>query len=133
LWIENDMGEKYLREIYYYKDYYLDFFHSLKPEIQKKFNWTLQLIATIDRVPKKYFDHITNSSGLFEIRVEVGSDIFRVFSFFDKGNLIILVNGFQKKSQKTPKGEIELAEKLKKQYFGEIASSKAKTKNKGHE
>ena len=57
--------------------------------------------------------------GLYEIRVEVGSNIFRVFAFFDKGNLIILVNGFQKKTQKTPKNEIELAEKLKKQYFNE--------------
>ena len=62
---------------------------------------------------------MTGSTGIFEIRVEVGSDIFRVFSFFDKGNLIILVNGFQKKSQKTPKKELELAEKLKKQYFDE--------------
>lgn len=109
------------REIYYYKNYYLDFFNTLKPNVKKKFNWTLQLIATLERVPKKYFDHITNSTGLFEIRVEVGTDIFRVFSFFDKGNLIILINGFQKKSQKTPKSEIELAEKLKKEYFDEKA------------
>jgi phage-related protein len=115
------MGVKYLREIFYYKDYYLAFFNTLKPEVQKKLNWTLQLIATIDRIPTKYFDHITNSSGIFEIRVEVGSDIYRVFSFFDKGNLIILINGFQKKSQKTPKSEIELAEKLKKEYFDEKA------------
>ena len=93
----------------------------MKPDVQKKINWTLQLIATIDRVPKKYFDHITNSTGIFEIRVEVGTDIYRVFSFFDKGNLIILINGFQKKTQKTPKSEIELAEKLKKQYFDEKA------------
>ena len=93
----------------------------MKPDVQKKINWTLQLIATIDRVPKKYFDHITNSTGIFEIRVEVGTDIYRVFSFFDKGNLIILINGFQKKIQKTPKSEIELAEKLKKQYFDEKA------------
>jgi len=93
----------------------------LKPDVQKKINWTLQLIATIDRVPKKYFDHITNSTGIFEIRVEVGTDIYRVFSFFDKGNLIILINGFQKKTPKTPKSEIELAEKLKKQYFDEKA------------
>lgn len=115
------MGDKHFREIFYYKDYYLDFFKILKPDVQKKINWTLQLIATIDRVPKKYFDHITNSTGIFEIRVEVGTDIYWVFSFFDKGNLIILINGFQKKIQKTPKSEIELAEKLKKQYFDEKA------------
>jgi phage-related protein len=115
------VGDKHFREIFYYKDYYLDFFKILKPDVQKKINWTLQLIATIDRVPKKYFDHITNSTGIFEIRVEVGTDIYRVFSFFDKGNLIILINGFQKKTQKTPKSEIELAEKLKKQYFDEKA------------
>ncbi len=73
-------------------------------------------------VPKKYFNHIENSDGLFEIRAEVGSNIFRVFSFFDEGNLVILLNGFQKKSQKTPKNEIELAEKLKKEYFNEKAN-----------
>ncbi len=113
------MQEKFIREIFYYKNYYLDFFETLKPEVKKKLNWTLQLISTIDRVPKKYFDHMIGSNGIFEIRVEVGTDIFRVFSFFDKGKLIILLNGFQKKTQKTPKNELELAEKLKKQYFDE--------------
>jgi phage-related protein len=97
----------------------LDFFDTLKPEVKKKFNWTLQLIATVERVPEKYFKHLTGTTGLYEIRVEVGSDIYRAFTFFDKGQLIILVNGFQKKSQKTPKSEIELAEKLRKQYFDE--------------
>lgn|SRR5690554_315036 len=113
------MNKDFLREIFYYEDYYLDFFETLKPEVKKKFNWTLQLIATVERIPEKYFKHMANSSGIFEIRVEVGTNIYRVFSFFDKGNLIILVNGFQKKTQKTPKKEIELAEKLKKQYFDE--------------
>ncbi|MBK7428267.1 MAG: type II toxin-antitoxin system RelE/ParE family toxin [Saprospiraceae bacterium] len=108
-----------IRNIFYYKNFYLDFFEKLKPEVKKKFNWTLQLIATIERVPKKYFEHLTDSTGIYEIRVEAGSDIYRVFSFFDKGNLVILVNGFQKKTQKTPRHEIELAEKLKKQYFDE--------------
>jgi phage-related protein len=94
-------------------------FSKLKPEVQKKFNWTLQLIATMTIIPKKYFDHMTGTTGIFEIRVEVGTDIYRVFSFFDKGQLIILMNGFQKKTQKTPKAEIELAERIKKQYFDE--------------
>jgi phage-related protein len=109
----------FLREILYYKNYYLDFFNDLKPEVKTKFNWTLQLIATQDRVPEKYFKHLTGSNGIYEVRVEVGSDIYRVFGFFDKGRLIILVNGFQKKTNKTPKGELVLAEKLKKQYFDE--------------
>lgn len=115
------MADKFYREIFYYRNYYLDFFDDLNPNVQKKFNWTLKLIATIDIIPKKYFDHITNSNGIYEIRVEVGSDIYRVFSFFDKGNIIILINGFQKKTQKTPSKEIELAEKLKEQYFNEKA------------
>lgn len=111
------MENEFIREIVYFEDYYLEFYQKLKPEVKKKFNWTLQLIATMERIPEKYFKHIENSSGLFEVRVEVGSNIFRVFSFFDKGQLVILVNGFQKKTLKTPKNEIELAEKLKKQYF----------------
>ena len=113
------MGGKIIRNIFYYKNYYLDFFETLDDEIKRKFNWTLKLIATVERIPNKYFKHIKNSTGLYEIRVEVGSNIFRVFSFFDKGNLVILINGFQKKSRKTPRKEIELAEKLKKQYFDE--------------
>lgn len=115
------MIEKFIRDIYYYRSYYLDFFETLKPDVQRKFNWTLNLIATIDRIPVMYFKHMEGTTGLYEIRVEIGSDIYRVFSFFDKGQLIIMLNGFQKKSQKTPKNEIELAEKLKKQYFDEKA------------
>ena len=111
------MEEDFIREIVYYENYYLEFFESLKPEVQKKFNWTLQLIATLERVPEKYFKHITNSNGIYEIRVEYASNIYRVFCFFDKGNLVVLVNGFQKKTQKTPKNELELAEKLKQEYL----------------
>ena len=113
------MKENFSRNIFYYKSYYLNFYKILDNNVKRKFNWTLKLISTLERVPIKYFSHITNSSGLFEIRVEVGSNIYRVFSFFDKGQMIILINGFQKKSQKTPKKEIERAEKLKKQYFDE--------------
>jgi len=113
------MGERNIRDIFYYKDYYLDFFNTLNEEVKRKFNWTLKLIATVERIPVKYFKYIKNSTGLYEIRVEVGSNIFRVFSFFDKGKLVILINGFQKKTKKTPRKEIEIAEKLKKQYYDE--------------
>lgn len=111
------MNKKFIRQIIYYEEYYLDFFNAQKEEVRKKLNWTLQLISIQDRIPEKFFKHITGSDAIFEIRVEVGSDIFRVFSFFDKGNLVILVNGFHKKTQKTPKAEIKMAEKLKKEYL----------------
>jgi phage-related protein len=97
------MNTKIFREILYYDTYYLEFFETLKPEVKKKFNWTLQLIASINQVPIKYFKHLSQSDGLYEIRVEQGSDIYRVFAFFDKGKLIILINGFQKKDPKDSK------------------------------
>ena len=111
------MNKKFIRHVIYYEDYYLNFFNAQKEEVRKKLNWTLQLISIQERIPEKFFKHITGSDALFEIRVEMGSDIFRVFSFFDKGNLVVLVNGFQKKTQKTPKSEIKMAEKLKKEYI----------------
>ena len=107
------------RQIFYYEDYYIKFFTQLKPSVKKKFNWTLRLIELVEWVPEKYFKYLKGTDGLYEIRVEVGSDIYRVFCFFDDGNIIILINGFQKKTQKTPRGEIEIAQKLKKKYFDE--------------
>jgi phage-related protein len=117
-------GKEFIREIYYFKHYYLDFFHQQKVSVQKKFNWTLELIATMERVPVKYFRHIENSRGIYEIRVEAESNIYRAFSFFDEGKLIVIANGFQKKSQKTPKSEIDLAKKIKKEYFNEKENKK---------
>ena len=113
------MGKNFVRYIFYYKHYYLDFFNDQTKEVRKKFNWTLQLISELERVPTKYFKHVEGSDALYEIRVEIGSNIFRVFCFFDKGQVVVLLNGFQKKSQKAPKNEIELANKLKKQYYDE--------------
>ncbi len=118
------MGENKIRQPFYYENYFIDFYQKQKPDVQRKIIWTLKLIETIDRVPEKYFKHLTGTNGLYEVRVEVGSDIYRVFSFFDKGKLVILINGFQKKTQKTPKKEIEIAEKLKSQYFEELKNIK---------
>lgn len=111
------MEQNFIRIIFYFKSYFLDFFNELTEDVQKKFNWTIELIATIERVPKKYFQYMED--GIYEIRVEVGSNIYRVFSFFDEGQMIVVANGFQKKTQKTPRNEIELAKKIKKEYFNE--------------
>ena len=74
-------------------------------------------LQTLDRLPITILKSIEGKKGLFEIRVEFGGDIFRVFCCFDEGSLVILFNGFQKKTQKTPSGEIEKAERLMKEYF----------------
>ena len=107
------------REIVFYKHYFFDFYNSQTERVQKKINFVLDLIRNIQRVPEKFFKHIEGSDGLFEVRVKVGSDIFRIFSFFDEGALVVAINAFQKKSDKTPKNEIEKAEKIKKEYFKE--------------
>jgi len=88
-------------------------------KVQDKLDWTIGLVQTLKIVPKIYFDHITGTEGLWEIRTQVGSNIFRVFCCFDEGNLIILLSGFQKKTHKTPQKEVEKAERLKKEYFDE--------------
>ncbi len=111
------MKQKNIRKIVYYKRYYLDFFNSQSEAVKLKLNWTLGIIATLERVPSKFFRHIDD--GIYEVRVEVGSNIFRVFSFFDEGQLVILTNGFQKKTPKTPTNEIILAKKIKDEYFNE--------------
>ncbi|MEP6645997.1 MAG: type II toxin-antitoxin system RelE/ParE family toxin [Saprospiraceae bacterium] len=113
------MPEKLPREIYYYKDNYLKFFRTLNPEVQKKINWTLEVILQMDKVPKKFFKHLTGTDGLYEVRIAYHSNQYRILSFFDEGNLIILVNCFEKKTQKTPTNELKLAEKLKKEYNDE--------------
>ena len=113
------MEQKFIRDILYYRHYYRDFFEKQTLKVQKKLNWTLELVATLEQIPVKYFKHLEGTKGLYEIRAEIGGNIFRVFCFFDEGNLIILLNGFQKKSDKTPKNEIEMAEKLRQQYYHE--------------
>lgn len=106
-----------VRQIVFYKDHFHEFYNAQNEKVQKKIDEVLFMISILERVPKKFLDHMTGTSGLFEIRIELGGNIFRVFCCFDEGKLIVLFNGFQKKTQKTPKGEIEKAEKLKNEYF----------------
>lgn len=116
-----------IRKIIYYKTYFIDFFDKQPEKVKSKIDQVLYVIAIADRIPKKFFDHMTGTDGLYEIRIELGSNIYRVFCCFDHGNIVVLFNGFQKKTQKTPQTEIERAEKIKKEYFDE------KIKNKSYE
>lgn len=87
--------------------------------MKDKIIWTFDLIEELQRVPETYLKHIENTDSLFEIRIQQGSDIFRIFCFFDHGQLVVLANGFQKKTQKTPRREIEKALKIKLEYESE--------------
>jgi phage-related protein len=105
------------REIKFYKGYFIDFYISLDTSVQEKIEYVFKVIKTVDLIPRKFLQHIENTEGLYEIRIKVGSDIYRVFCCFDSGRIVVLFNGFQKKSQKTPKNEIEKAIKIKEDYF----------------
>jgi len=110
-----DKKHKY-RTIIFYKDYFQNFFEKQNKKVKAKIVWTFDLIEDLQRVPETYLKHLENTDGLYEIRVQLGSDIFRIFCFFDKGQLVILANGLQKKTQKTPKQDIETALKIKAEY-----------------
>ncbi|MFO7656690.1 MAG: type II toxin-antitoxin system RelE/ParE family toxin [Bacteroidales bacterium] len=105
------------REIRFYEKYFIEFYLSLELSVQEKIEYIFKVIRTVDRIPEKFLKHIEGTDGLYEIRIKIGSNIYRVFCCFDVGRIVILFNGFQKKSQKTPKKEIDKALKLKHEYF----------------
>jgi len=106
-----------IREIIAYKNYFEDFLQKQPIKVQNKIFKILEAIETLERIPTNYLKLIADTKGLYEARIQVGTDIWRVFCFFDKGRLVILLNGFQKKTQKTPKNEIEKAIRLMREYY----------------
>jgi phage-related protein len=108
---------KQQRKLIFFRTYFRDFVDSLPKKVQEKIGAVLYTVTVAPRIPIKFFKHITGTDGLYEIRVELESNIYRIFCCFDRGNLVVLFNGFQKKSQKTPKSEIDKALKIKEEYF----------------
>lgn len=107
----------------------MGFYLEQNDKVQTKFDYVSRVIRTVNKIPEKFLKHLEGTNGLYEISIEVVSNIFRVFCCFDKGNPVVPFNAFQMKTQKTPKQEIELAEKLKKEYFFRKSSGlKGKTK-----
>ena len=106
-----------IREIRFYKNYFIDFYISLDSSTQEKIEYIFKVIRTVDRIPEKFLNHLKGTDGLYEIRIKAGSNIYRIFCCFDAGRIVILFNGFQKKSQKTPRKEITKAIILKDEYF----------------
>ncbi len=108
-----------IRKIIVYKDYFEKFFVKQNKKVKDKIIWTLDLLEEIKIVPETYLKHIKSTNGLDEIRVQQGSNIFRIFCFFDEDKLVVLANGFQKKVQEAPRKEIIKAMKIMEEYFNE--------------
>jgi len=105
------------REIIFHENHFIEFYQVQNDKVKEKIKYVLELIKQVEKVPEKFLKHLTNTNGLYEIRIEYQSNIYRIFCCFDKGKLVVLFNAFQKKTQKTPKKEIEKAQKLMDEYF----------------
>ena len=105
------------RKIIFFETHFIEFYQKQESKVKSKIQYVLELIEQVDRVPKKFLKHLVGTEGLYEIRVEYKSNIFRIFCCFDEGKLVVLFNGFQKKTQKTPRKEIDKGIKLMKKYF----------------
>jgi phage-related protein len=104
-----------MRTLEPYRNYFWDFYNPLQKKLKDKVDYVLQIIISVERVSTKFFKHLED--GIYEIRIEYRSDIYRIFSFFDDGKLVILLHGIQKKTQKTPRKEIDRAKKLRREYY----------------
>ncbi len=108
-----------IRAVVAYKNYFEDFLKKQDRKVQDKIYKILEAIETLEMVPQRYLKYLKGTNGLYEARIQLGSNIWRIFCFFDGNRLVILLTGFQKKTQKTPKKEIDKAVKLMKQYYEE--------------
>ena len=105
-----------VRTVIAYRNYFEDFLLKQPKKVQDKIFKIIEAIETLERIPANYLKYINGSGGLYEARIQLASDIWRVFCFFDNDRLIILLTGFQKKTQKTPAHEIRRAMKLMNAY-----------------
>ena len=106
-----------IRNVIAYKNYFIDFYKSQEDKVQGKIEYVLDIVRYEKQVPKKFFKHLESTDGIYEVRVITTFKNIRILCFFDKGDLVILTNCFLKKSQKTPRKEIKLSERLKKEYL----------------
>ena len=119
-----------VREVITYKEYFDDFFKKQPQKVRDKIIKVLDIIEQIDRIPTTYLKYIEGTNGLFEVRVQLGNNIFRIFCFFDGNKLVVLLSGFQKKTQKTPPEEIKrdfrmntkTLDQIKNEYYGEVGA-----------
>jgi phage-related protein len=106
-----------VRNVVEFENHFSVFLKKQPVRVQNKIFKIIEAIETLERVPSNYLKMLVGTNGLYEARIQLGSDIWRVFCFFDNGKLVILLNGFTKKTLKTPKNEIEKALHLMQKYY----------------
>ena len=116
------------RQIIFFGTHFTNFYLEQPGGVQEKIEYVFRVIRQVEKVSRKFLCQIEGTDGLYEIRVEYNSNIYRIFCCFDHEYLVVLFNGFQKKSQKTPPGEIEKALSLKKEYFNTKDHEKRRNK-----
>lgn len=115
----NYLCDMKVREVITYKDYFEDFFKEQNRKVQDKIIKVLDILEQVDRVPSTYLKYIEGANGLFEVRVQLGNNIFRIFCCFDGDRIVVLLSGFQKKTQKTPPEEIARAQRIMTEYYND--------------
>ena len=106
-----------IREVIFFDNYFHQFYSEQNKRVQDKIDWLIELVQTYQKLSSNHMKSIRNVKGLFELRVMLGTNCWRIFCFFDEGNIVVLLNGFVKKDQKTPMREIEKAKLLMHKYY----------------
>ena len=105
------------RKIVFYEKHFIEFYQKQDEKVKSKIQYVFELIKQVEKVPEKFLKHLSGTDGLYEIRIEYQSNIYRIFACFDEGKIIVLFNAFHKKTQQTPKNELDKALKLMAEYF----------------
>ena len=113
-----DMDE-HVRDVILFKRYFDEFFDKQPRKVQEKLYWSIKILRTVEEIPRNHLKALAGTDGLMEMRTQFGGNIYRVFCFFDEGKIVVLMNGFQKKTEKIPQNEIDRALRIREEYYAE--------------
>ena len=108
-----------VRKVILFKRYFDEFFDKQPRKVQEKLYWSIKILRTVEDIPRNHLKALAGTDGLMEMRTQFGGNIYRVFCFFDEGRIVVLMNGFQKKTAKTPQTEIDRALRIREEYYAE--------------
>ncbi len=108
-----------VRDVILFKRYFDEFFDRQPRKVQEKLYWSIKVLQTVVDIPRNHLKALKGTDGLMEMRTQFGGNIYRVFCFLDEGNIVVLLNGFQKKTKETPKNEIDRALRIREEYYAE--------------